>query len=102
MRTLEQIVAQQGWTLEMQVMVLLRYIENQNNNGAFVDFLKQQAGEENAGDGLRDYVVTYVQPKDGPEEQVFKCYADGVEDAEEQLMDAEPGAELVKIELKES
>lgn len=40
----------QGWSLQSQVLVLLRYIDNQNSPEAFGDFLQDQADEENGAD----------------------------------------------------
>ena len=42
------IAATQAWVPETQVIVLLRYIANQDSDDAFLDFLHQQQDEENA------------------------------------------------------
>lgn len=42
MKTFEDIAEEEGWTLATQVIVLLRYIENQDSNEAFMDFLEEQ------------------------------------------------------------
>ena len=51
MRTFEEIAAAQGWTPATQVSVLLRYVENQQSEDCFIDFLEQQAAEEDAMGG---------------------------------------------------
>jgi len=44
----EEIAKAQAWTPETQVSVLLRYIENQDSDDAFLDFLGEQVAEEDA------------------------------------------------------
>ena len=45
--TLGHFASRQGWNLDLQLTILLRYIENQQDNDAFEDFLQQQADLEN-------------------------------------------------------
>ena len=50
-----RFTAQQGWNLDSQLTVLLRYIENQQDDDAFEEFLQQQADLENGiGQGEDD------------------------------------------------
>lgn len=46
MSDFEAIAARKGWSVETQVTVLLDYIENQQSDDAFLDFLEEQ-GEDN-------------------------------------------------------
>lgn len=45
----ELIAAQQGWTETTQISVLLEYIENQQSEEAFSDFLLEKQAQENEG-----------------------------------------------------
>lgn len=45
--TFNKIAEQQGWSPDSQVAILLEYIENQQSNDAFEDFLNQKAAAEN-------------------------------------------------------
>jgi hypothetical protein len=45
-RTFDEIANAQGWSDASRVAVLLRYIENQDSNEAFIDFLEREAEEE--------------------------------------------------------
>lgn len=47
MKTFEQIAAEQSWTLRIQVGVLLGYIYSLGREDAFLDYLEEQAAEEN-------------------------------------------------------
>ncbi len=49
-RDFMDIAAEQGWTPESQVMVLLRYIGNQDSPEAFLDFLEMQVAGETGFD----------------------------------------------------
>lgn len=40
--------ARRGWNLDSQLTIVLRYIENQQDNDAFWDFLEQEAVMEEA------------------------------------------------------
>ncbi len=52
---LDRFVAQQGWDIESQLALALRYIENQQDHDTFEDFLQQQADLENdVGEGEAD------------------------------------------------
>jgi len=43
----EGFIERQGWSLDSQVEILLRYIEQQQSDDAFFEHLEQQADEEN-------------------------------------------------------
>jgi hypothetical protein len=54
-KSFEDFAIEQGWTPETQVCVLLRYIENQDSDACFTDFLEEQADDENsASDDLSE------------------------------------------------
>lgn len=59
-RTFEEIVEAQGWNTESINCLLLQYIENQQSDDAFLDFMEEAAANENseeeieAPDGLTD------------------------------------------------
>jgi len=44
---LEDIATEQGWSVESKLTLALEYIENQNDNAAWKDFLLVAADEEN-------------------------------------------------------
>ncbi len=44
---LVRFASQQHWNLDSQLTLLLRYIENQQDDAAFEEFLQQQADLEN-------------------------------------------------------
>jgi hypothetical protein len=50
----EAVATRQGWTPETQVIVLLRYIENQDSQDVFLDFLQGQIEEEEMGSEMAD------------------------------------------------
>lgn len=39
METFEEVAKERGWSPEEQVEILLEYIENQESDGAFMDFI---------------------------------------------------------------
>ena len=41
-----EAAAEAGWNRDSQLDVLLRYIENQQDDGTFEDFLRRQVDEE--------------------------------------------------------
>lgn len=41
----KDVAEQEGWTLATQVQVLLEYIENQQSEEAFNDFISEKIGE---------------------------------------------------------
>lgn len=43
----ERISTEQGWIPETQVQILLEYIESQQSDEAFVNFLKEKQEAEN-------------------------------------------------------
>lgn len=45
MTNFENIAEQEGWTLSTQVSVLLEYIENQQSEEAFNDFIAEKTGD---------------------------------------------------------
>ena len=44
---MDQMAAQQGWSVATQLDLALQYIDNQADDAAFQDFLVQVAHEEN-------------------------------------------------------
>lgn len=56
----ERIAEQRGWNLQSQVDVLLRYIDNQQSNTAFRDFLLEQAEDESTTDADAETTTNFV------------------------------------------
>ena len=44
----DRFAHEQGWDMDSQVTILLRYIDNQQSDEAFKDFLREQQDDENA------------------------------------------------------
>jgi len=51
---LDEIGEEQGWNDSSKLSLCLQYIENQNSDSAFEDFLRTQAEEETGCDSYMD------------------------------------------------
>lgn len=75
MKNYEQIIEEQGWTVQTQLELALEYIDNQKDGQAWLEFLAEKAEEENEATAERDEdPQDWVDDEDGEGDEVPQTF----------------------------